>query len=288
MVRNGLFSQRMMSNDAASIKALYMSNGFQEVKVDASLEDNYDRDKGQIAVVFKITEGPQTLVKNLTIEGNYSFSDEKLAPLLNSVPGQPFSEGDIISDRDALTFFYFNRGFPDVQFDSSFKPVEGEPYRMDVTYKITEGQHVNVDRVIVTGLENTRQSVLNRRMRIRPSDPLSQAAMVDSQRRLYNLGIFNQVDMAVQNPEGIEPQKNVLFNLTEAPRWTFRYGGGIEFATGNTPQINNPQGGSSESPNGVLESVWKARSVLSSATAGRRRLSTDSAIRVCVSIRRAW
>ena len=77
--------------------------------------------------------------------------------------------------------------------------------------------------------------------------------MVDSQRRLYNLGIFNQVDMAVQNPEGIEPQKNVLFNLTEAPRWTFRYGGGIEFATGNTPQINNPQGGSSVSPNGVLE-----------------------------------
>ena len=77
--------------------------------------------------------------------------------------------------------------------------------------------------------------------------------MVDSQRRLYNLGIFNQVDMAVQNPEGIEPQKNVLFNLTEAPRWTFRYGGGIEFATGNTPAINNPQGQAGVSPNGVLE-----------------------------------
>ncbi|HEX8893315.1 MAG TPA: outer membrane protein assembly factor BamA [Terriglobales bacterium] len=253
VLTSGRFSQRMMSDDAAAIKALYMSNGFQEVKVEASLEDNYDHDKGSLAVVFKITEGPQTLVKNLTIEGNNSFSDENLAPMLSSVPGQPFSQADIISDRDALTFFYYNRGFPDVQFDSSFKPAEGEPYRMDVTYTITEGQHVNVDRVIVTGLENTRQSVLNRRMRIQSGDPLSQAEMVDSQRRLYNLGIFNQVDMAVQNPEGIEPLKNVLFNLTEAPRWTFRYGGGIEFATGNTPQINNPQGGSSVSPNGVLE-----------------------------------
>jgi outer membrane protein assembly complex protein YaeT len=253
VITNGRFSQRMMSDDVGSIKALYLANGFQEVKVDASLDDNYDHSKGELAVVFKITEGPQTLVKNLEIEGNNSFSDERLASLLSSVPGQPFSEADIISDRDVLTFFYYNRGFPDVQFDSSFKPVEGEPYRMDVSYKITEGQHVDVDRVIVTGLENTKRSLLNRRLRIDPGDPLSQAEMVDSQRRLYNLGIFNQVDMAVQNPEGIEPQKNVLFNLTEAPRWTFRYGGGIEFATGNTPTINNPQGGSGVSPNGVLE-----------------------------------
>ena len=253
VVTNGRFSQRMMSDDVGSIKALYLANGFQDVKVDASLDDNYDHSKGELAVVFKITEGPQTLVKDLAIEGNNSFSEERLAPLLSSVPGQPFSEADIISDRDALTFFYYNRGFPDVQFESSFKPAEGDPYRMDVTYKITEGQHVDVDRVIVTGLVNTKQSLLNRRLRIDPGDPLSQAEMVDSQRRLYNLGIFNQVDMAVQNPEGIEPQKNVLFNLTEAPRWTFRYGGGIEFATGNTPTINNPQGGSSVSPNGVLE-----------------------------------
>jgi len=253
ILTSGRFSQRMMTDDAASIKALYQANGFLEVTVDAALDDNYGSQKGELAVVFRITEGPQTLVRNLTIEGNDSFSDEQLAPMLSSVPGQPFSDVDIVNDRDALTFFYYDRGFPDVQFDFTVKPVEGEPHRMDVTYKIVEGQHVNVDRLIVTGLENTRPSVLNRRLRIQPGDPLSQAAMVDSQRRLYNLGIFNQVDMAVQNPEGVEPLKNVLFNLSEAPRWTFRYGGGIEFATGNTPAINNPQGTSSVSPTGVLE-----------------------------------
>ena len=87
---------------------------------------------------------------------------------------------------------------------------------MDVTYTIAEGQRVEVDRLIVTGLEHTRPYILNRQIRIGSGDPMSQAAMVESQRRLYNLGIFNQVDMAIQNPEGIEPQKNVLFNLAEA------------------------------------------------------------------------
>ena len=253
VLTNGRFSQRMMADDVVSIKALYQANGFEEAKVDAALDENYESHQGELAVVFRITEGPQTLVKNLTIEGNNSFSTEQIAPLLSSVPGQPFSDADIMNDRDALTYFYYNRGFPDVQFESSVKPVEGEPYRMDLTYTVAEGQRVNVDRLIVTGLEHTRPYILNRQIRIGAGDPMSQAAMVESQRRLYNLGIFNQVDMAIQNPEGIEPQKNVLFNLAEAPRWTFRYGGGIEFATGNTPALNNPQGKASVSPNGVLE-----------------------------------
>jgi outer membrane protein assembly complex protein YaeT len=253
VITNGRFSQRMVADDVASIKGLYQSNGFQEVKVEANVEDDYESQKGELAVVYRITEGPQTLVKNLVIEGNSAFPEEQFAPLLSSVPGQPFSQADLVSDRDALTYFYYNRGYPDMQFESSATLVAGEPYRVNVTYKIAEGQRVNVSQLIVTGTENTRPYIVNKQIRIRPDDPLSQAAMVDSQRRLYNLGIFNEVDMAVQNPEGIEPQKNVLFNLSEAPRWTFRYGGGIEFATGNTPTINNPQGQAGVSPNGVLE-----------------------------------
>jgi len=253
VITNGRFSQRMMADDVNAIKALYESNGFQEVKVEASVEDNYESQKSELAVVYRITEGAQTRVKNLTLEGNDSFSTEQLAYLLSSVPGQPFSQQDMISDRDALTYFYYNRGYPDMQFESSVAPAAGEPYRMDVNYKIAEGQRVDVSRLIVTGTENTRPYIVDRQIRIRSGDPLSQAEMVDSQRRLYNLGLFNQVDMAVQNPEGIEPEKNVLFNLAEAPRWTFRYGGGIEIATGNTPALNNPQGQAGVSPNAVLE-----------------------------------
>ncbi len=253
VITNGRFSQRMMTDDVAAIKGLYQSNGFEDVKVEADVEDNYESKTGELAVVYRITEGPQTLVKNLVIEGNHAFPEDQFAAVLSSVPGQPFSEADLVSDRDALTYFYYNRGYPDMQFESSVTLVAGEPYRVDVNYKIAEGQRVDVGQLIVTGTENTRPSIVNRQIRIRPDDPLSQAVMVDSQRRLYNLGIFNQVDMAVQNPEGIEPQKNVLFNLSEAPRWTFRYGGGIEFATGNTPAINNPQGKAGVSPNGVLE-----------------------------------
>lgn len=253
LLANGRFSQRLLTDDVSSIKYLYLANGFLQVKVAAELVDDYQGKKNEMQVVVKIDEGPQTLVKAVKLAGANSFTTEELNPLLSSVPGQPFSDANVATDRDAITYFYYNRGFPDVQFESAATPVPGEPQRMDVLYKITEGQRVFVDRVVITGLAFTRPYVVNRQMRIHDDDPLSQSRMVDSQRRLYSLGLFNEVDMAVQNPEGQEPSKDVLFNLQEAKRWTFRYGGGIEFATGNIPTTSNPQGKTGVSPNGVLE-----------------------------------
>jgi outer membrane protein assembly factor BamA len=56
--------------------------------------------------------------------------------------------------------------------------------------------------------------------------------MLESQRRLYDLGLFKQVDTALQNPEGTEPRKNVIVTAREAERYTFDYGVGFEFQTG--------------------------------------------------------
>jgi len=252
-IPNGKFSQRLLGEDVNSIKYLYLANGFLDVKVESELRDDYQGKKNQMEVLIKIDEGPQTRVHQVKLEGVDRADAEKLDPMLSSVVGQPFSEVNLANDRDAVTYYYFNRGYPNVQFESSATPAPGEPNRMDVLYKITEGQRVFVDRVLITGLNYTRPYIVNRQMRIADGDPLSQTRMVDSQRRLYNLGLFNEVDMAVQNPEGDEPSKDVLFNIQEAKRWTFRYGGGIEFATGNLPSTNNPQGKTGISPNAVLE-----------------------------------
>ncbi|HTV65046.1 MAG TPA: outer membrane protein assembly factor BamA [Bryocella sp.] len=250
---SGKFSQRLLSEDVNSIRYLYLANGFLDAKVETDLREDYQGKKNEMEVLIKIDEGPQTLVNGVQIEGADSADEKQLEPKLRIVHGQPFSEVDIADDRDAVTYYYYNRGYPNVEFESSTTPAPGEANRMDVVYKITEGQRVFVNRVIITGISYTRPYVVNRQMRIADGDPLSQTRMVDSQRRLYNLGLFNEVDMAVQNPEGQEPSKDVLFNIQEAKRWTFRYGGGFEFATGNLPSTTNPQGKTGVSPNGVLE-----------------------------------
>jgi outer membrane protein assembly factor BamA len=57
------------------------------------------------------------------------------------------------------------------------------------------------------------------------------------------------VDTAIQNPDGTESRKNVLVTTQEADRYTFDYGVGFEFQTGQpTYGVNQPLGQTGVSP----------------------------------------
>ncbi|MBV8478598.1 MAG: BamA/TamA family outer membrane protein [Acidobacteria bacterium] len=245
---HGRYSQLTLAGDVRGLEQLYRSQGFSEVKVSGNAIDNYAGIKDQVAVEINIDEGRQNIVGALHLVGNKTLSEERLLPLLTTVPGQPFSDFDVAGDRDTVLNEYFNTGFPNATFQASATPLPGEPHRMDVTYQIHEGDQIFVDRVLVRGLNYTRPRIVQREIQIHPGDPVSQVAMLDTQRRLYDLGIFNQVDTAIQNPEGQEPDKNILLDLREAKRYTFDYGGGLEVQTGTPAGVTAPKGNTGISP----------------------------------------
>ena len=148
---------------------------------------------------------------------------------------------------------YFNRGFPSVQMETSAKYTDASHTWMDVVYEIHEGAQEFVGKVLVSGVEHTKPRIVQRAVVIHEGAPLSQEKMLQSQRNLYDLGIFNEVQTAIQNPEGVEMHKNVLFEIQEARRWTIDYGGGLEIGTGlNTAQGGSPQGQTGVSPRVIL------------------------------------
>ncbi len=249
LLSHGRYSQSLLARDVQSIIALYQANGFQQVKVTSKVDNTYRGQKGQLAVTINIDEGPQTRVNSLAIKGNEHIPEDDIRGLLTTIEGQPFSDVNVATDRESVLNYYFNLGFPDVEIESTVKPHENSATSMDVVYEIKEGQQVFVDRVLLGGLENTRSHIVNREISLKSGAPLSQLQMLQSQQKLYNLGIFNEVNMAVQNPEGHAPEKNVLYQFTEAKRYTFNYGFGIEIATGaNQGQGTSPQGKTGVSP----------------------------------------
>lgn len=239
----GSFSQANLARDVQNIENLYHANGFLQAKVVSQVVDDYEGKKGNIKVTIHIDEGVQTKVGKLAIEGNKAVSEDEVRQLISTTPGQPYSEPNVVADQTVVTNYYFNHGFPEVRFESFATPEPADPNKIDLKYKITEGQQVFVDKILTTGLAHTRPFVVEREMSVQPGSPLSQDAMLETQRRLYDLGIFNSVNMAVQNPEGDDTRKNVNFELAEARRYTFNYGLGFEVATGQPTGSQNPQGG---------------------------------------------
>src|SRR5260370_23018586 len=96
------------------------------------------------------------------------------------------------------------------------------------------------------GYEQTRPGVIHGEVHIKVKEPLREGEVVESQRRLYNLGVFNRVTIEAQNPNGTDPEKDVAVLVEEAKRYTVAYGGGFErerIAKTNRPKGAQHEGG---------------------------------------------
>jgi len=243
----GRYSGGLLKNDVANLQALYVSNGFREVKIQTKVDDNYHGSDNHLAVHIQIEEGRQTLNGSVHILGNQKI-DTRAFTELKATEGQPYSEQNLADDRESILNYYFNHGFSNANLEITTKPSPGQPEREDVTYTIQEGEQFFVNQVMVAGLDHTRDYVVQREIQVVAGEPLSQLDLLDTQSKLYDLGIFSQVDTAVQNPEGSDPQKNVLVQVQEAKRYTFTYDLGLEFETGLPAGTSSPTGSTGVSP----------------------------------------
>jgi outer membrane protein insertion porin family len=247
---HGRYSEALLAEDVQRIQSLYRASGYRQAEVTSKLVEGYQGDPAQLAIEITVKEGPQTRVASVRIVGSYTLPQEQL-PEIQTEEGQAFDESSLADDRDAILGRYFDSGFPNATVDVAYVPVpsSGSLPRVSVTFTIHEGEQFFVNQLFVDGLHRTRAGVARHAIRVQPGRPLSQKDMLESQRRLYDLGLFKQVDVAIQNPDGTEARKNVLVTTSEADRYTFDYGVGFEFQTGQpTYGVNQPLGRAGISP----------------------------------------
>ena len=248
---HGRYSEALLQEDVRGIQDLYRSSGYRQAEVTSQLIKRYRGDPSQLAIELTIKEGPQTRVAWVRIEGDYTLPSEQVQPFISTEEGQGFNESSLADDRDTILEKYFNHGFSNATVEVSYAPVPSpdELPRVGVTFSIQEGEQFFVNQVFLEGLHYTRPGVVRRETQVQPDAPLSQQDMLETQRHLYGLGLFNQVDTAIENPEGTESRKNVLVSMHEAKRYTFDYGVGFEFQTGQpSAGTNQPLGQTGVSP----------------------------------------
>jgi len=269
--RHGAYNQALVTADIAALEAVYRNNGFSKVKIAAEIapppmapSDAANRPLHSktvpLSVVYRIAEGEQQRVAAVHLEGVEHGSAEKLLAQLNTTAGQLLSPQNLAGDRDTLLTDYLSRGFDQVRIEVVQHEASGDPSRIDVAFKIDEGRQIFVRKVLVTGLHFTRPDTVTKALALHPGDPFNESSLADTQRKLYEFSLFNEVDTAIENPAGAESYKTILLNASEARRWVLTYGLGFEAQTG-TPQNNcsnavaqcNPNGKAGISPRVLLD-----------------------------------
>ncbi len=250
-LRRGRYSDGIRLRDEETLRNLYRSNGFSDAKVASRTVDDYKRHAGDFAVFFTVTEGPQYMVESLRLEGTNNLNLSPIIGSLNSQAGQVFSAFNVAADRETILRMYGENGFGDTTFEWDSEP-SLKPNHVNVRFRISEGEKKLVREVVTSGLATTRPKLVNRLVLLSRGDPMSPTAMAETQKQLYDLGIFAQVNMAVQNPDGDERGKYLLLDLTEARRYSVTAGFGAEIARiggGQAPaDLSDPGGAAGVSP----------------------------------------
>lgn len=232
---HGKFSQELLKQSVNTITAVYHNSGFEEVKVTPQVVDR----EPKVYVTFQISEGQQTRVEDLEVEGNRGITLSDLASRVgfNLGPGRPYSPALLNQDRNQIMAFYLDRGYPHITFTPKIERLPGDKHRVKVTYVLDEGPFVRVEDVVVVGNQQTRNSYISRAVNIWPEQPLSQSKLLGAESRLYGLGVLDWATVGPKKPVADETQAEVVAKVHESKRNSITYGIGFEYdqRAGNIP-----------------------------------------------------
>lgn len=222
---HGKFSQQLLRKSVKNLENVYKNAGYSHVSVTPSVVNK----NGKLSIAFQVVEGVQDVVETLKIEGNQTLPENEFAPKgLNLTPGRPFSEQLLEKDRNQIMAVYLNKGYLTANFKATTKPLKNDPHKVEVIYTIYEGPQVHAVSVAQLGVQHTRPEIIAKNARIPTGQPLSETQLLESESKLYTLGIFDWASVDPLRPVTDDPNEEVLIKVHEASRNNITYGFGFE------------------------------------------------------------
>ena len=179
---------------------------------------------GDVAVLFRVSLGPQAFFGVISID-----APTEVQPLIERHrshlrTGDPYTIEAVAAERDDLVAALRNDGYAQAEVAPSVVP-SGEGDRIDVVFAVQPGRQELVGRIVVAGLEHTREEVVRREITLVEGKPLGLDQLLESQRRLSALGLFRaiQIDETDADAQG---RRNVVVRVRESTPTSVSYGAG--------------------------------------------------------------
>jgi outer membrane protein insertion porin family len=202
---SGTFTREKLDENRMRIMATYMEHGFVNAQVG---EPKIDIQKGKVKVTYPIREGERYQVRKVDVDGeNLDIPKEKLIEELKLKPKTWFQRSYLGDDIKNLTRLFNNQGYAyaDVEPRQNINDKYGF---LDMTYKITKGERVTIERVDIVGNERTRDKVIRRSLAISEGDQYNADALEASKKMLESMEFFDAVRL--KTAPGSKPDTMVL------------------------------------------------------------------------------
>jgi outer membrane protein insertion porin family len=243
---DSVFEPVLYARALKQIEDLYKSQGYLSARAGPPKLDPIGSDPHSLRVLIPISEGEQTLVGRLVVEGGSEVPAAEVDEAIVLRQGQPFSYLAAEEGRSALTTLFTRRGhlYARVEDEEVFKDVpEGARTGVvEVRYRIQPGPVVRVGYVEVVGQRRTQEGLILDLVGLRPGDVLTPEVLDRGQQALLRTGLFFSATLTPRNPEVAESEKTVQIQLRERPTRDFQASVGFSLADGPRTTLQFTQG----------------------------------------------
>jgi outer membrane protein insertion porin family len=167
--REGSLDEDLLEDSANRIREYLRAEGYRSANAEYARTPR----NGELAVVFRVTRGPQFKIAAVEIAGARAVPEIELRARLRTKAGELFTENVVGADAAVLAEVYHRRGFTQVKVTPVTRPAPGAgtPVPIDVRFDIVEGSPTVVSSVRIAGNAAVPEADLRSRIGSQPGQP---------------------------------------------------------------------------------------------------------------------
>ena len=230
LTSNDTYDPDRLSFDRELLRRFYLSEGYADFRVVSAIAE-LTEDREDFVITFTIEEGPEYSFGKVGVTSRMrDVETAELESLIVGVEGEQYNADEVEETVQALTASLGARGFAFVDVRPRVNR-DRESRTLDVTYEISEGPRVFVERINISGNVRTLDKVIRREFTIAEGDAFNTARLRATRQRLNNLGFFSRVD--ITNDPGEAADRTVInVAVEEKSTGELSIGAGISSTSG--------------------------------------------------------
>ncbi len=222
--RNTRFNENQIELDKRLLINYYKNLGYHDVKVTSSSAEIQDTEN--INLYYSIDAGKRYVFAKIETVLDTTFDKEIFFPLrenYNELVGTYYSPFKIKKILEEIDIIIDNNNLQFVEH-SVQETIEGD--KINLAFKIKEGEKIIVERINIKGNNVTNESVIRSELLLDEGDPFTNLNLDKSIAKLKSKNIFNRVKSKVL-PGSSDDQKIIEINIEEKPTGELSAGAGV-------------------------------------------------------------
>lgn len=219
-----IFNPEKLEADTAKIAGFYKDRGYARFEMSKPYI-SYSPAGDSVTLTLFVYEGGRYNLGDVGFEGSVVKDSSEFTPILQQAK---FRKGKVYSRKNEETFIsslnglYADDGYLKLLIIPEYGYEAGD---VNILYKMHEGEQIRINSIYIEGARRTKEFVIKREIHVKEGDPFKLTEVRESQRRIFNLGFFSDVQI-IPTDTHIRDKMDLTFQVQEQQTGMLSVGAG--------------------------------------------------------------